>query len=145
MPIMRRLGVPGIVFVPTSYIGGINGWDTGHEPEENICTWEDLHELEENGIAIESHSVSHPTFSDLTDDQHELQLRQSKAILEDHLGRLLHRRRDVRSRQSQAIRYRELRGSGGGAAVRRARIQRERLRRHRWPSLATCTRATMCI
>jgi len=87
MPIMRRLGVPGVVFVPTGYIGGINSWDTGHEPEEGICTWEDLHELEENGLAVESHSVSHPAFSDLTDEQHELQLRESKELLEDHLGR----------------------------------------------------------
>lgn len=87
MPIMRRLGVPGVVFTPTAFIGGINAWDTNHEPEETICSWDDLRQLERNGVAIESHSVSHPAFSDLTDEQHEQQLRESKRTLEEGLGR----------------------------------------------------------
>ena len=88
LPVMVRLGVPGVVFVPTNYIGGMNVWDSGGpEPDEPICDWDDLRNLERNGVAIESHSVSHPSFSNLSADQHEMELRESKQALEAGLGR----------------------------------------------------------
>jgi peptidoglycan/xylan/chitin deacetylase (PgdA/CDA1 family) len=87
LPIMQRLGVPGVVFVPTKYIGGFNAWDAGNEPDEPICNWDDLLALERGGVAVESHSVSHPAFSNLTPEQHEEELRQSKRDLEARLGR----------------------------------------------------------
>ena len=88
LPVMLRMGVPGVVFVPTNYIGGMNVWDSGGpEPDEAICDWNDLLALEHHGVAIESHSVSHPSFSNLAPEQHELELRQSKQTLEARLGR----------------------------------------------------------
>jgi peptidoglycan/xylan/chitin deacetylase (PgdA/CDA1 family) len=88
LPVMIRLGVPGVVFVPTNYIGGLNVWDSGGpEPDEQICDWDDLMALEENGVAIESHSASHPSFSNLTAEEHERELRQPKEALEARLGR----------------------------------------------------------
>ena len=88
LPVMIRLGVPGVVFVPTNYIGGMNVWDSGgQEPDEEICNWNDLLNLERYGVAVESHSVSHPSFSTLTPEQHEMELRRSKETLEAKLGR----------------------------------------------------------
>ena len=88
LPIMMGLGVPGVVFVPTNYIGGLNVWDSGgQEPDEEICDWNDLLKLERYGVAVESHSVSHPSFSTLTPEQHEMELRHSKETLEVRLGR----------------------------------------------------------
>jgi peptidoglycan/xylan/chitin deacetylase (PgdA/CDA1 family) len=89
LPVMRRLGVPGVVFVPTEYIGRNNGWDylKSPEPEEMICTWDELRELERGGVMIESHSASHPSFSTLSEVEHERELREAKEALEMGLGR----------------------------------------------------------
>jgi peptidoglycan/xylan/chitin deacetylase (PgdA/CDA1 family) len=87
LPVMKQLRVPGVIFVPTQYIGGINGWDTDNEPLERICDWDELLELERGGVAVESHSVSHPSFSLLTPAQQEDELRRSKETLEAGLGR----------------------------------------------------------
>jgi peptidoglycan/xylan/chitin deacetylase (PgdA/CDA1 family) len=89
LPVMRGLGVPGVVFVPTHYIGGTNTWDylQGPEPHEAICTWDELRELERGGVRVESHSASHPFFSNLTEDEHLRELRESKRELEEGLGR----------------------------------------------------------
>jgi peptidoglycan/xylan/chitin deacetylase (PgdA/CDA1 family) len=91
LPIMLRLNVPGVVFVPTQYIGSNNGWDfqKSPEPEERICTWDELRELERGGVMIESHSASHPSFSNLTAEDQERELRESKAALEQGLGRAI--------------------------------------------------------
>ena len=88
MPVMKRMGVPGVVFVPTHYVGGMNIWDSGGpEPDEEICSWDELLELEKNGVRIESHSLSHPSFSNLSPDEQEIELLQSRLILEQHLNR----------------------------------------------------------
>src|SRR5205814_10288760 len=39
------------------------------------------------GVTIGSHSASHPSFSDLTEEQQETELRESKLALEKGLGR----------------------------------------------------------
>lgn len=87
LPAMGRLGFPGVIFVPTQFIGGTNEWDSGNEPIERICDWEELRELERGGVAVEAHSVSHPAFSQLTPAQQEEELLRSKATLEAGLGR----------------------------------------------------------
>ena len=46
---MQKLACPGVVFVPTRYIGGLNTWDAGNEPDEPICNWDELLELERAG------------------------------------------------------------------------------------------------
>jgi peptidoglycan/xylan/chitin deacetylase (PgdA/CDA1 family) len=88
MPAMRRLNVPGVVFVPTHYVGGTNVWDSGGpEPDEEICSWDELRELEKNQVMIESHSLSHPSFSNLSPADQEKELTQSRNILESQLNR----------------------------------------------------------
>src|SRR5258708_2050888 len=46
LPIMQPLGIPGVVFVPTQYIGGLNTSDSGNEPDEPHCQWNELLSLE---------------------------------------------------------------------------------------------------
>jgi peptidoglycan/xylan/chitin deacetylase (PgdA/CDA1 family) len=87
LPWLRRFGFPAVSFVPTAFIGGVNAFDKGVEPEERICDWDALRELEDNGVAIQSHGVSHTGFSELRIERQEKELRQSKAILEAELGR----------------------------------------------------------
>lgn len=87
LPRLIQFSYPAVVFVPTQYIGGVNGFDADEEPEEAICGWEELRELERVGISVQSHGVSHRTLSHLTSAEQEHELVLSKAILEQGLNK----------------------------------------------------------
>ena len=87
MPILQRLAVPGVVFMPTAFIGGMNTFDAGNEPDEPMAGWDDLRALEQGAVSVQSHAVNHPAFSSLTPVQMEEELRNSKIALEKGLGK----------------------------------------------------------
>jgi peptidoglycan/xylan/chitin deacetylase (PgdA/CDA1 family) len=82
LPWLLRFGYPAVLFVPTDYIGGFNGFDVGYEPEEAICDWDDLQELEHSGVSIQSHGASHRSFSKLGLPEQVEELVRSKITLE---------------------------------------------------------------
>jgi peptidoglycan/xylan/chitin deacetylase (PgdA/CDA1 family) len=86
-PLLERFGYPGVVFVPTEYIGGRNRWDEWIEPDEPICSWDELRALESAAVSVQAHSVTHRAFSDLTMDEIRAEIRRSKQALEEGLGR----------------------------------------------------------
>jgi peptidoglycan/xylan/chitin deacetylase (PgdA/CDA1 family) len=95
LPVLRALGVPATLFVPTAYMGtgqlmawsGIDQWvDTEWEPELMPCSWEELRELRDAGWEIGSHTVSHPYLTQLTDADLAAELEVSRATLRDRLG-----------------------------------------------------------
>jgi len=50
---LRRFGYPAVLFVPTDFIGGRNWLDVDtDEPEEDLCSWDDLRELERSGFSV---------------------------------------------------------------------------------------------
>jgi peptidoglycan/xylan/chitin deacetylase (PgdA/CDA1 family) len=81
-PRLERFGFPAVLFVPTAYIGLMNLFDGDNEPEEPICSWEELRELERRGISVQSHAVTHRTFSELGPAELERELVESKQLLE---------------------------------------------------------------
>jgi peptidoglycan/xylan/chitin deacetylase (PgdA/CDA1 family) len=87
VPWLRRFDCPAVMFVPTDFIGGKNSFDNDIEPEEAICTWDELRELERAGVAVQSHGCSHRAFSDLTPAEQQAELVRSRAVLEEGLGR----------------------------------------------------------
>jgi peptidoglycan/xylan/chitin deacetylase (PgdA/CDA1 family) len=87
LPWLHRYGYPAAVFVPTGFIGASNSFDHGVEPEEPICDWDDLRELERGGVSVQSHGVSHRWFSLLDKTQQKDELNRSKAVLEAGLGK----------------------------------------------------------
>jgi len=82
LPWLLRFGYPAVLFVPTDYIGGSNSFDAGYEPEEPICDWDDLRELERLGVSIQSHGASHHSFSKLSLPKQEEELARSRITLE---------------------------------------------------------------
>jgi peptidoglycan/xylan/chitin deacetylase (PgdA/CDA1 family) len=86
LPILERFDYPGVLFVPTDFVGRTNLFDAESEPEEPLCDWSELRELERRGVAVESHAASHRTFSELTPSERALELQRSKAALEAGLG-----------------------------------------------------------
>ena len=87
LPRLIQLRYPAVVFVPTEFIGRLNAFDADEEPEEAICGWEDLRELERDHISVQSHGVSHRPLSQLTCAEQEQELVRSKAVLERGLNK----------------------------------------------------------
>jgi peptidoglycan/xylan/chitin deacetylase (PgdA/CDA1 family) len=95
LPILRELGVPGTVFVPTGHVGGvtmrwpgIDDWaGTPYEQELVGCTWDEIAELANAGWEIGSHTRSHRRLTTLSDHEVDVELTDSKAECEDRLGR----------------------------------------------------------
>jgi len=85
-PVLADEGFPAVVFVPTQFIGSASTFDANSpEPVEPICSWDELRELERAGISVQSHGVSHTTFSDLSNAQIEREISASKTALEERL------------------------------------------------------------
>jgi peptidoglycan/xylan/chitin deacetylase (PgdA/CDA1 family) len=87
LPWLVEFGYPAVVFVPSDFIGGRNWFDTDNEPEDVMCDWDDLRELERCGVSVQSHGVSHRAFSELDLTEQKEELMRSKAVLEDGLGK----------------------------------------------------------
>jgi peptidoglycan/xylan/chitin deacetylase (PgdA/CDA1 family) len=85
-PWLERFGYPGVIFVPTDYVGRTNLFDHDDEPQEPLCDWDELRELERRRVAVESHGASHRTFSELAPSERAAELERSKAALEAELG-----------------------------------------------------------
>jgi len=87
LPWLRRFRFPSVVFIPTRFIGGANDFDSGYEPTEGICGWNDLQQLNRHGCSVQSHGVSHRSFSWIDGAEKERELLQSKVVLEANLGK----------------------------------------------------------
>jgi peptidoglycan/xylan/chitin deacetylase (PgdA/CDA1 family) len=87
LPWLERFDFPGVLFVPTDFVGRTNLFDAESEPEEPLCDWGELRQLDRRGVAVESHAASHRTFSELTPSERALELERSKAVLQTELGR----------------------------------------------------------
>ena len=85
LPWLLRFGYPAVLFVPTDFIGARNTFDAA-EPEEALCDWDDLVELERHGVSVQSHGASHLPLSGLSSLEVEEELRRSKSTLEEGLG-----------------------------------------------------------
>jgi peptidoglycan/xylan/chitin deacetylase (PgdA/CDA1 family) len=95
-PIMKRLGVPGTVFVPTALIGngepmawpGIDEWVGGpYESELVGMSWQQAAELAEGGWEVGSHTRTHPHLTQVNGEALTQELEGSREDLERELGR----------------------------------------------------------
>ncbi|MEJ7892336.1 MAG: polysaccharide deacetylase family protein [Solirubrobacteraceae bacterium] len=86
LPVLREHACPAVLFVPTAYVAGTNTFDPD-EPVEPICDWPALNALAQAGVAVQSHGVSHRTFSSLTSGERREELARSKAVLEEQVRR----------------------------------------------------------
>lgn len=78
-PILRELGIPALMLVPTDLIGTYWG------PIE-MLTWRGVAELRDLGIEIGSHSRTHRRLADLSREEVIEEIRGSKEEVEERLG-----------------------------------------------------------
>jgi len=88
LPLMSEFGFPGVVFVPAAYVGRPSEFDANvAEPQEPLCGWDELKELERAGISVQSHGFRHVPLSKIDTSQQEEELVRSKALLEEGLDK----------------------------------------------------------
>ncbi|MAG62622.1 polysaccharide deacetylase [Candidatus Woesearchaeota archaeon] len=87
LPLLAELGVPALLYVVTGWVGRTNRWPTqgAEAPELDLMDWSQLRELQAAGFELGSHTVEHPHLADLTEEELERELTNSKGQLEDEL------------------------------------------------------------
>ena len=86
LPVLQCFKYRAVVFVPTAAVGRNNFWDADtREGVEPICTWDELRALQGAGLSIQSHAVTHRTFSDLSVGDVDREIRESKESIEREL------------------------------------------------------------
>ena len=90
--VLRKYGYPAVLFVPIGYLD--DRQPLPHEERlaaEGIMNrtidWDELAALEQAGIQIESHGISHRPLADLEVDEAAREIALSKLRLEERLGR----------------------------------------------------------
>ena len=92
LPILQRHCYSAVLFVPIAYLG--DSRPLPHEERHALqglvnrtLDWGQLRELEQGGIRIESHGISHRPLADLEVDEAAREIALSKLRLEERLGR----------------------------------------------------------
>jgi len=75
-PLLQKYGFAATFFITLKSVNSQNG-----------MTWEQLREMADSGMSIQSHTMTHPFLSDLDAKQIRWELEGSKSILEDKLGK----------------------------------------------------------
>lgn len=75
-PILKRYGFKAVIFVITSFMD---------QQLPGYFTWEQAKEMEKNGISIESHTVTHPSLTDISEENVRYELTESKKRIEEIL------------------------------------------------------------
>ncbi len=84
-PVLKRLGIPATVFVPTGPVDREPN-SASKLPQKEFLTWEQIREMAQNGIRFGSHTVSHESLTRLTQEEVRYELTHSKVRLEAELG-----------------------------------------------------------
>ncbi len=87
VPVLRRHGFHATVFVPTGWIGMRNGWVEPCSCDLMIMSEEELREVEQLGMAVESHGHAHLDYGTAAPVDASIDLETSLEILTDLLGR----------------------------------------------------------
>lgn len=93
LPALERLGVPATVFACPGFAGRplavpeLAAEAAEHPDELRTMDWPELDELARRGVEIGSHTVGHPHLPRLSDAELRRELVDSRAELEDRLGR----------------------------------------------------------
>jgi peptidoglycan/xylan/chitin deacetylase (PgdA/CDA1 family) len=84
-PTLNELGMPATVFMVAGYAGKPLRAEQGSEAGL-LMTWSELRELEAMGITIGSHTLTHPRLSTLDEAGQQMEIRESRVLLEEELG-----------------------------------------------------------
>jgi peptidoglycan/xylan/chitin deacetylase (PgdA/CDA1 family) len=85
-PILKRLNLPAIVFLPTGYCGSRASWNS-RTAGRALLTWDQIKELSGQGFEFGSHSVNHPALHRLSGAELSHEIAESKQVIDTKIGR----------------------------------------------------------
>jgi len=77
-PLLKKYGFVATFFVITSWVGRADAF-----------SWAQIKEMSEAGMAVGSHSVTHPHLDTLSDEDLKNEVENSKKVLEENLGKTI--------------------------------------------------------
>ena len=90
-PIIKKYSIPATIFLTTGFIGTgeIPAWDKGYYKSEEtlMLSWDQVREMSDNGISFGSHTLTHPFLTRIPRKQAQREIRLSKDIIEQQIGK----------------------------------------------------------
>ncbi len=88
-PVLQEFGFTATVFLITGYCGKWNSWPGHVSPvgEQSLLSWTQIEEMARFHIEFGSHTVTHPDLACLTRQEAEREMRESKQMIQERLGR----------------------------------------------------------
>jgi peptidoglycan/xylan/chitin deacetylase (PgdA/CDA1 family)/SAM-dependent methyltransferase len=86
-PLLRKYGFPALVFLVAEEVGGTSRWDESHGESLPLLGWEEIRQLQSEGVHFGSHSARHVALTGLTPTEVVQQAAGSRALLSRGLGR----------------------------------------------------------
>ena len=90
-PFLAKNNIPAVVYIPTDFLGKENNWDVqiGLKRYRHMNESEVL-EISKNNIEIGSHSCSHILLNNMSDEEINYQITNSKNVIEKITGKTVH-------------------------------------------------------
>jgi peptidoglycan/xylan/chitin deacetylase (PgdA/CDA1 family) len=85
-PLLAKYGFSATVFLVAGMVGQTNKWDRHYGQEMPLLDWEEIRELQKEGIEFGSHTLNHRPLTELSNEQVVREAARSKTILEQNLG-----------------------------------------------------------
>jgi peptidoglycan/xylan/chitin deacetylase (PgdA/CDA1 family) len=90
LPVLMRYGIKASFYVTTGFIDRdpevVDRMRRMRGMAVSALRWEQLAEMRRGGMAVGSHTITHPNLAELAPGAVRVELRDSKRALEDHLG-----------------------------------------------------------
>ncbi|MEO1373350.1 MAG: trifunctional glycosyltransferase/class I SAM-dependent methyltransferase/polysaccharide deacetylase [Cyanobacteria bacterium J06635_10] len=86
-PLLKKYGFTATVFLVTDCIGGTNIWDRAYGEEVPLMGWQEIRELQDEGVEFGSHSVTHSPLTSLSHTEVVREAARSRMLLERYLGK----------------------------------------------------------
>lgn len=88
LPILSTYSFPATIYITTGYVGASSRWlQPLGEGNRRMLTWAQVREVDAAGMECGSHSENHHQLDTLNSDEADVEIRHSKEILEQHLGK----------------------------------------------------------
>lgn len=89
LPVLRDYDVPAHLFLTTGAVGTNNQWagQPASAPGFEMLNWEQIEQLYDTGVFIESHTHNHPDLRLLNDNDMQQACEQADALIENRTGR----------------------------------------------------------
>jgi peptidoglycan/xylan/chitin deacetylase (PgdA/CDA1 family) len=87
LPALEERSVPALIFLVSSYVGRENEWELGLPGRRfEHLSWDEIEDLAARGFSFGSHTCNHKDLVRITPDEVRLEMRASKAEIEERLG-----------------------------------------------------------